>query len=114
MMIHHARRRARFSGEDLVLLDDQDRSLWDHAQIAAGRAVLDRAVALGGRGAYVIQAVIASLQTAERIDWPQVAESRQPHATAVTRACASRMLITLCNTLDACCGPVRAAGRTRS
>ena len=29
MMIHHARRRARFSGEDLVLLDDQDRSLWD-------------------------------------------------------------------------------------
>jgi len=74
MMIHHARRRARFSGEDLVLLEDQDRSLWDHAQIAAGRAVLDRAVALGGRGAYVIQAVIASLQTAERIDWPQVAE----------------------------------------
>jgi RNA polymerase sigma-70 factor, ECF subfamily len=74
MMIHHARRRARFSGEDLVLLEDQDRSLWDHAQIAAGRAVLDRAVALGGRGAYVIQAVIASLQTAEQIDWPQVAE----------------------------------------
>src|SRR6516162_9982222 len=74
MMIHHARRRARFSGEDLVLLEDQDRSLWDHAQIAAGRAVLDRAVALGGRGAYVIQAAIASLQTAEQIDWPQVVE----------------------------------------
>jgi RNA polymerase sigma-70 factor (ECF subfamily) len=73
MMIHHARRRARFSGEDLVLLEDQDRSLWDHAQIAAGRAVLDRAVALGGRGAYVIQAMIASLQAAEPIDWPQVA-----------------------------------------
>ena len=73
MMIHHARRRARFSGEDLVLLEDQDRSLWDMAQIAAGQAVLDRAVALGGRGAYVIQAAIASLQTAERIDWPQVA-----------------------------------------
>ena len=73
MMIPHARRRARFSGEDLVLLEDQDRSLWDHAQIAAGRAVLDRAVALGGRGAYVIQAAIASLQAAERIDWPQVA-----------------------------------------
>jgi RNA polymerase sigma factor (sigma-70 family) len=73
MMIHHARRRARFSGEDLVLLEDQDRSLWDHAQIAAGRAVLGRAVALGGRGAYVLQAAIASLQTAEQIDWPQVA-----------------------------------------
>jgi RNA polymerase sigma-70 factor, ECF subfamily len=74
MMIHHARRRARFSGEDLVLLDDQDRSLWDHTQIAAGRAVLDRAIALGGRGAYVIQAAIAALQTRERIDWPQVVE----------------------------------------
>jgi RNA polymerase sigma-70 factor (ECF subfamily) len=73
MMIHHARRRARFSGEDLVLLDDQDRALWDMPQIAAGRAVLDRAIALGGRGAYVIQAAIASLQTRERIDWPQVA-----------------------------------------
>jgi RNA polymerase sigma-70 factor, ECF subfamily len=74
MMFHHARQRARFSGEDLVLLDDQDRSLWDLGQIAAGRAVLDRAIALGGRGAYVVQAAIASLQTAERIDWPQVAD----------------------------------------
>jgi predicted RNA polymerase sigma factor len=74
MMIHHARRRARFSGEDLVLLGDQDRSLWDRPQIEAGRAILDRAVTLGGRGAYVLQAAIASLQTAERIDWPQVAE----------------------------------------
>ena len=74
MMIHHARRRARFSGEDLVLLGDQDRSLWDIRQISAGRAALDRALALGGRGAYVVQAVIASLQTRERIDWPQVAE----------------------------------------
>jgi RNA polymerase sigma-70 factor, ECF subfamily len=73
MMIHHARRRARFSGEDLVLLDDQDRSLWDHAQIAEGRALLDRAVALSGGGAYAIQAAIASLQAAERIEWPQVA-----------------------------------------
>jgi RNA polymerase sigma-70 factor (ECF subfamily) len=74
MMIHHARRRARFSGEDLVLLDDQDRSLWDAGQISAGRAVLDRALTLGGRGPYVVQAVIASLQTRERIDWARVAE----------------------------------------
>ncbi|HEV2258638.1 MAG TPA: sigma-70 family RNA polymerase sigma factor [Streptosporangiaceae bacterium] len=77
MMTHHARRRARFSGEDLVLLEDQDRSLWDMPQIAAGRTVLDRAIALGGRGAYVIHAAIASLQTAEPIDWPQVAELYQ-------------------------------------
>ncbi len=74
MMLHHARRRARFSGEDLVLLEDQDRSLWDHTQLAAGRAALARAIALGGRGQYVIQAAIASLQTREPIDWPQVAE----------------------------------------
>ncbi len=77
MLIHHARRRARFSGEggeDLVLLDDQDRTLWDRAQLTRGRAMLDRAIALGGRGAYVIQAMIASLQTRERIDWPQIAE----------------------------------------
>jgi RNA polymerase sigma-70 factor, ECF subfamily len=72
MMIHHARRRARFSGEDLVLLADQDRSLWDIRQIAAARAVLDRAIALGGGGAYVVQAMIASLQTRERIDWAKV------------------------------------------
>jgi RNA polymerase sigma-70 factor, ECF subfamily len=74
MLIHHARRQARFSGDDLVLLDDQDRSLWDTDQITAGRAVLDRAIALGGHGPYVVQAAIASLQTAERIDWPQVAQ----------------------------------------
>jgi RNA polymerase sigma-70 factor (ECF subfamily) len=74
MMIHHARRRARFAGEDLVLLEDQDRTLWDIDQIEAGRAVLDRAIALGGRGAYVVQAMIASLQTRERIDWPRVAD----------------------------------------
>ncbi|MFJ2092664.1 RNA polymerase sigma factor [Streptomyces sp. NPDC087901] len=73
MMIHHARRHARFSGEDLVLLDDQDRSLWDLRQIAEGRAVLDRAFALGGRGAYVVQAVIASMQTRQPVDWPQIA-----------------------------------------
>ncbi|GIF47773.1 RNA polymerase sigma-70 factor (ECF subfamily) [Asanoa ferruginea] len=74
MMIHHARRRARFAGDDLVLLEDQDRTLWDTEQIEAGRAVLDRAITLGGRGPYVVQAMIASLQTRERIDWPRVAD----------------------------------------
>ncbi|MDF5758653.1 sigma-70 family RNA polymerase sigma factor [Spongiactinospora sp. TRM90649] len=76
MTIHHARRRARFSGErdeDLVLLDDQDRSLWDLRQIDEGQAVLDMALAMGGRGAYVVQAAIASLQARRRVDWPQVA-----------------------------------------
>ena len=73
MTIHHARRRARFSGEDLVLLADQDRSLWNMGEIAAGRDVLDRALGLGGRGAYVVQAAIASLQAMSPVDWGQVA-----------------------------------------
>jgi RNA polymerase sigma-70 factor (ECF subfamily) len=73
MLIHDARRRARFRGEDLVLLEDQDRSLWDEASVVAGRAALDRAIALRGRGAYVLQAAIASLQAEEPIDWAEVA-----------------------------------------
>jgi RNA polymerase sigma-70 factor (ECF subfamily) len=56
-----------------VLLADQDRSLWDAEQIARGRAALDRAFALGGRGPYVVQAAIASLHADERRDWPQIA-----------------------------------------
>jgi RNA polymerase sigma-70 factor, ECF subfamily len=73
MMLLDARHEARFEGEDLVLLADQDRSLWDAAQIAAGRAALDRAFALRGRGPYVIQAAIASLHVEEPRDWPQIA-----------------------------------------
>ena len=73
MLCHDARRAARFAGDELVLLDDQDRSLWDGAQIERGRAVLDRALALRGRGPYVLQAAIASLQAQEEVDWPQVA-----------------------------------------
>jgi len=73
MVLHDARREARFRNGDLVLLDDQDRSLWDAAQIADGRAVLDRALALRGRGPYVLQAAIASLHADEPRDWPQIA-----------------------------------------
>jgi RNA polymerase sigma-70 factor (ECF subfamily) len=72
MLLHEARREARFRGDELVLLADQDRSLWDTAQIADGRAVLDRALALHGRGPYVIQAAIASLHADEPRDWPQI------------------------------------------
>jgi RNA polymerase sigma-70 factor (ECF subfamily) len=73
MLLHDARREARFEDGDLVLLADQDRSRWDTAQIADGRAVLDRALALRGRGPYVIQAAIASLHADEPRDWPQIA-----------------------------------------
>ena len=73
MLLHDARREARFRGDDLVLLADQDRSLWDTDQIGNGRAVLDRALALGGRDPYVVQAAIASLHTEEPRDWQQIA-----------------------------------------
>jgi RNA polymerase sigma-70 factor (ECF subfamily) len=73
MLCHDARREARFAADELVLLSDQDRSLWDGAQIERGRATLDRAIALGGRGPYVLQAAIASLQAEAQVDWAQVA-----------------------------------------
>jgi RNA polymerase sigma-70 factor (ECF subfamily) len=56
-----------------VLLEDQDRSLWDADQLNQGRVVLDRALALGGRGPYVVQAAIAVLHTEEPQDWPELA-----------------------------------------
>jgi RNA polymerase sigma-70 factor (ECF subfamily) len=73
MLLHDARRGARVRDGELVLLADQDRSLWNTAQVAQGRAVLDRAFALRGRGAYVVQAAIASLHADDPVDWPQIA-----------------------------------------
>ena len=73
MLLLDARRQARFRGGELVLLADQDHSLLDTAQIAEGRAALDRALALLGRGPYVLQAAIASLHADQPRDWPQIA-----------------------------------------
>jgi RNA polymerase sigma-70 factor (ECF subfamily) len=73
MLLHDSRRAARFREGDLVLLADQDRSLWDTAQIAEGRAALDRGLALRGRGPYVVQAAIASLHADDPQDWRQIA-----------------------------------------
>jgi RNA polymerase sigma-70 factor (ECF subfamily) len=73
MLLHDARRPAMFREEDLVLLSDQDRSLWNSAQIAEARAILERTIASLGKGAYVLQAAIASLQSEEQIDWNGVA-----------------------------------------
>jgi RNA polymerase sigma-70 factor (ECF subfamily) len=73
MLLLDARREARFQDGDLVLLADQDSSLWDTEQIAEGRAALDRALALQGRGPYVVQAAIASLHADEPRDWQQLA-----------------------------------------
>jgi len=73
MLLQDARRDARFEGEELVLLEDQDRSRWDAEKIAEGRLLLNRAIALRGREPYVLQAAIAALQSARSIDWRQVA-----------------------------------------
>jgi RNA polymerase sigma-70 factor (ECF subfamily) len=73
MLLLDARREARFRHGELVLLADQDHSLLDTAQIAEGRQALDRALALLGRGPYVVQAAIASLYADQPRDWPQIA-----------------------------------------
>jgi len=73
MLLHDARREARFAGGELVLLSEQDRSLWDHARIVNGRTSLDRAIALGGRGPYVLQAAIAALHAEDSTDWDEIA-----------------------------------------
>ena len=79
MLLHHARRAARYnpSGE-LVPLDQQDRSLWDTAMIAEGVAVLQAALARDRLGQYQAQAAIAALHddapAAAETDWPQILE----------------------------------------
>jgi RNA polymerase sigma-70 factor (ECF subfamily) len=73
MLLHDSRRDARFAGAELVLLEDQDRSLWNREQIAEGRVLVGQAIALQGHGPYVLQAVIASLQAGDPIDWAQIA-----------------------------------------
>ena len=73
MLINDSRRHARFRDERLVLLDDQDRSLWNEKQIADGRALLERATALRGAGPYVLQAAIADLHIRDPRDWEQIA-----------------------------------------
>jgi RNA polymerase sigma-70 factor (ECF subfamily) len=73
MLLHDARRDARFADGAIVLLAEQDRALWNRDAIVAGRERLDRALALGGDGPYVLQAAIASLHLDDPPDWPELA-----------------------------------------
>jgi RNA polymerase sigma-70 factor (ECF subfamily) len=77
MLLHESRRRARTSPTgDLVLLDDQDRSLWDRALIAEGQALVARAFASHRIGPYTLQAAIAAVHaeapTAVATDWAEI------------------------------------------
>ena len=76
MLLGHARSAARFRNGELVLLDDQDRSLWAQDQIEEGRHLLQRALALSGSGAgrsYLLQAAIADLHLRVPRDWEEIA-----------------------------------------
>ena len=73
MLLHDARRDARMRDGEIVLLDDQDRALWNDHQIGEGRALLQRAIARGKAGPYAVQAAIADLHLQEPRDWGQIA-----------------------------------------
>jgi RNA polymerase sigma-70 factor (ECF subfamily) len=78
MLLHDARRRARVSaGGDIVLLENQDRSLWDQTKIASGLALVERALGIKGNvSPYTVQAAIAALHArapdSHSTDWPQI------------------------------------------
>ena len=78
MLLHDARRQARVShAGDVILLEDQDRALWDQAKIAEGLALVDRALSIPGQvSGYAVQAAIAALHVRarkkEETDWPQI------------------------------------------
>jgi RNA polymerase sigma-70 factor (ECF subfamily) len=78
MLLHDSRRATRASAEgDVILLEDQDRSQWDQAQIAEGAALVARAMASGAVGALTLQAAIAAVHaqapSAGETDWAQIA-----------------------------------------
>ncbi|NEW87977.1 RNA polymerase sigma factor [Rhodopseudomonas sp. WA056] len=77
MLLHHARTAARFDADGgLVLLEDQDRGLWNATMIAEGLALIDKAMRHSRTGAYQIQAAIAALHARapryEDTDWAQI------------------------------------------
>jgi RNA polymerase sigma factor (sigma-70 family) len=77
MLLHDARTAARYGNSaGLVLLEDQDRSLWDRGEIAEGIRLLGRALRLGAPGPYQVQAAIAAVHaqasTAEQTDWAAI------------------------------------------
>jgi RNA polymerase sigma-70 factor (ECF subfamily) len=77
MLLHDSRRDARTDADgDLILIDEQDRSLWNRAEIAEGAALVERALAAPAVGRYTLQAAIAALHattsSAAETDWAEI------------------------------------------
>ncbi len=77
MLLHESRRAARADADgELILLDDQDRTLWDKQRIAEGSALVQRALVSQRYGPYAVQAAIAAVHAnathAAATDWPQI------------------------------------------
>ena len=77
MMLHDSRRHARINRQDeLVTLEEQDRSLWDRQQIGEGLQLVEKTARLRRPGSYQIQAAIAAVhgraRTTPETDWPQI------------------------------------------
>lgn len=77
MLLQESRRAARTSPEgSIILLEDQDRTLWDQALIAEGTALVEQALLSHRFGPYTLQAAIAAVhaeaQSADTTDWPQI------------------------------------------
>jgi RNA polymerase sigma-70 factor (ECF subfamily) len=73
MLLHDSRREARLDDDGvIVLLEDQDRSRWDAAEIEEGRALVETALRRRTPGPYQLQAAIAACHTGETTDWPQI------------------------------------------
>jgi RNA polymerase sigma-70 factor (ECF subfamily) len=77
MLLHDSRREARSVKGQLIVLEEQDRSLWDRAAIGEGLALIERALTRCAAGPYQLQAAIAAVHaqaaTPDRTDWPQIA-----------------------------------------
>jgi RNA polymerase sigma-70 factor (ECF subfamily) len=77
MLLHDARKETRTTAEgDLILLNEQDRHRWNHAQIAEGSLLIQRALRMRGFDVYTVQAAIAAVHaeapTAEATDWNEI------------------------------------------
>lgn len=77
MLLHESRRAARMNGDgDIILLEDQDRSLWNHNLIAEGNRLVEQALRSRRFGVYTIQAAISAVHAeaklASETDWSQI------------------------------------------